>query len=79
MLLAGEVCGDWDDPCPGDCAVTVPLLFGGNRDDQSSLFSGGSDGTVSWDDQSLSFLGISAVAGYPVTGDAGVTNVWGLA
>lgn len=53
MLLAGEVCGDWDDPCPGDCAVTVPLLFGGNRDDQSSLFSGGSDGTVSWDDQSL--------------------------
>lgn len=53
----------------------------GERDDQSSVFSGDvTDPLLSgrnWDDQSLSFLGMSGVAGHPVTGETGVTNIRG--
>lgn len=65
----------------GVCPVTVPLLFGGHRDDQSSLLPAESDVTGplqsdrNWDDQSLSFLGMSGGAKHAVTGETGVTNV----
>lgn len=33
--------------------MTVPLVFGENQDDQSSLFPVESDMTVGWDDRSI--------------------------
>lgn len=53
------------------------MLFGGDRDDQSSLLSGESDVTGPLflvggiHDQSLSFLGMSGVAEHPATGKTG--------